>query len=221
VRSAVAILVISVVAVFGSQARAFDVKKAPGSGEAPKSRIGGVEHKPVASEHDHAHEQRLYGQPQPTEPIQWDPYLFFFTLVLFLGLLYFLNQYAWQPILFHLEDRDRRIDEAVRQAEITREEMQRLTLETDKNLAAAHEEVRKTLDQVRAEASKEADDMLARAREEAAAERANALTAVEQAKAGAQDSLREASVALAAQMAGKIANRTIDTASVRKYVQEG
>lgn len=214
-RSAAAILVVSVVAVFGSPARAFDVKKASDSKAQPEAKAA------AHSDGGHGHDQRLYGDPQPTESISWDPYLFFFTLVLFLVLLYVLNQYAWQPILFHLADRDRRIDEAVRQAEITREEMQRLTLETDKNLAAAHEEVRKTLDQVRAEASKEADEMLARAREEAAAQRASALAAVEQAKNAAQDSLREASVALASQMAGKIADRTIDTATVRQYVREG
>ena len=215
VRSAAAMVIFVVVAFFGTSARAFDRAKVSPDAKDAAPKAAAAEH------HDHSHEQRLYGQDQPKDPIQWDPYLFVFTLVLFLTTLYVLNKYAWQPILFHLAERDRRIDEAVRQAEIAREEMQRLSLQTDKDLAAAHEEVRKMLDQVRAEASKDADDMLARAKEEAAAERAKALDAVERAKNDATDSLREASVGLAAQMAGKIANRTIDTASVRQYAPEG
>ena len=219
-RSAAAILIFVVAAFFGTQARAFDRAKLSPDGKAAAPAKAAAGHGAAHSD-DHGHEQRLYGHPQPEGPIQWDPWLFLFTLVLFLVLLYLLNQYAWQPILFHLAERDRRIDEAVRQAEITREEMLRLSLQTDKDLAAAHEEVRNMLDQVRAEASKDADDMLTRAKEEAAAERAQALKAVEQAKNEAQETLREASVGLAAQMAGKIANRTIDTAQVRKYSAEG
>jgi F-type H+-transporting ATPase subunit b len=220
VRSVAAISVFVVAAFFGTQARAFDRAKISPDAKGAAAAKADAGHA-AAHGDDHGHEQRLYGDPQPTGPIQWDPWLFLFTLVLFLMLLYLLNQYAWQPILFHLAERDRRIDEAVRQAEITREEMQRLSLQTDKDLAAAHEEVRKMLDEVRAEASKDADDMLNRAKEEAAAERTQALKSVEQAKNEAQETLRKASVGLAAQMAGKIANRTIDAAQVRKYSAEG
>jgi F-type H+-transporting ATPase subunit b len=220
VRSIAAISVFVVAAFFGTQARAYDRAKVSPDAKGAAVAKADAGHEAAHGE-GHGHAQRLYGHPQPEGPIQWDPWLFLFTLVLFLLLLYLLNQYAWQPILFHLAERDRRIDEAVRQAEISREEMQRLSLQTDKDLAAAHEEVRKMLDQVRAEASKDADDMLARAKEEAAAERTQALAAVERAKSEAQDSLREASVGLAAQMAGKIANRNIDTAQVRKYSAEG
>ena len=200
-----------------ADAAAPDVKKAGGKTELPRSNADAGHGK--ADEH-HGHEQRLRGDKQPEDPIGFDLILFVFTLVLFLLLLYLLNQYAWQPILQHFAERDRRVDEAVRQAQIAREEMQRLSMEADKSLAAAHEEVRKTLDQVRAEASKDAESMLTRAKEEAAKERADTIASIEQAKEEAKASLQDASVKLAAQMAGKIAERPIDASSIRKHLTE-
>jgi F-type H+-transporting ATPase subunit b len=215
VRSAAVVVALVAALTFGSRAVAYDVKKA-GAADA-----SGAAHAPAGAAAHDDHGQRLYGKPQPNESIHWDPYLFLFTLVLFLMMLYVLNRYAWQPILAQLADRDRRVDEAIRQAEIAREEMQRLSLRTDQSLAAAHDEVRKTLDQVRADAARDAEDMLARAKDEAAAERARALAAVEEAKRDAQESLLEASVALAGQMAGKIVDRPLDASAIRKHVTEG
>jgi len=225
VRPTALLTALAALAFFGTPAMGFDRKKGGEPKNFDAADRAAEEYHEARRGPDHGdhggHEQRLYGQPQPQDSIPLDPYLFFFTLVLFLGLLYLLNRYAWQPILFHLSERDKRIDEAVRQAEIAGEEMQRLRVEMDKSLAAAHDEVRKTLDQVRADASKDSDALLTKAKEEAAAERSKALEAVEQAKREAQDSLREASVQLAAQMAGKVADRPLDAAAVRKHVTEG
>jgi F-type H+-transporting ATPase subunit b len=218
VRSTAVVATFLVVALVGARAGAFDVAKMGAAKQPPQPAHAAADH----GDADHGgHDQRLYGHPQPQESIPLDPYLFFFVLVLFLVLMYLLNRYAWQPILAQLADRDRRVDEAIRQAEIAREEMQRLSLETDKSLAAAHEEIRKTLDQVRADASKDADAMLDRAKDEAVAERTRALAAVEEAKRSAQDSLREASIELAGRMAGKIVDRPLDASAVRKHVTEG
>jgi F-type H+-transporting ATPase subunit b len=217
-RSTAVVAAFLALALVGARAVAFDVAKMGATKQPPQPAHAAAAH----GDADHGgHDQRLYGHPQPQESIPLDPYLFFFVLVLFLVLLFLLNQYVWQPILAQLAERDRRIDEAIRQAEIAREEMQRLSLETDKSLAAAHDEVRKTLDQVRAEASKDAEAMLARAKDEATAERTRALASVEQAKQDAEDSLREASVELAARMAGKIVDRPLDASAVRKHVTGG
>jgi F-type H+-transporting ATPase subunit b len=218
VRSAAVVATFLALAFFGTSASAFFA--APPT-KAPA--VGGDAENPTGADHgkDHGHEQRLHGEPQPQESIHWDPYLFLFTLVLFLVMLYLLNRYAWQPILANLAERDRRVDEIVRQAEIANEDLQRLKLDMDKSLAAAHEEVRKTLDQVRADASKDAEELMNRAKEEAAAERAQALAAVEQAKREAQASLRDASIDLATKMAGKFVDRPLDAGTVRRLADGG
>lgn len=221
VRSAAFVAAIFAFALPGAPAAAYDIGKT-----GPAKPLQKAEHAEGAhDEGGHAghgsHVQRLHGEPQPEDSIAWDPYLFFFTLVLFLVMLYLLNQYAWQPILKNMEEREQRVDEIIRQAEIANEDLQRLKLEMDKSLAASHEEIRKTLDQVRADASKEAEEMLTRAKEEAAADRARALAAVETTKKDAQESLREASLELAMKMAGKFVDRPLNPAMVRQHADGG
>jgi len=217
VRPAAFVAAFVALAFFGTSAAAFAAApptKGPASGAEQKTA-------PHGDEGHGGHEQRLHGEPQPEQSIAWDTALFLFTLVLFLVSLYLLNEYAWQPILKNLEMRDQRVDEIVRQAEIANEDLQRLKLDMDKSLAAAHEEVRKTLDQVRADASKEAEVMLTKAKADAAAERVQALAEVEAAKLEAQDSLRETSIEMATKMAGKFVDRPLDAASVRKLADGG
>jgi F-type H+-transporting ATPase subunit b len=163
--------------------------------------------------------QTLRGGPQPQDAIGFDPVLFGFTLVLFLGLLFVLDKIAWQPLLASLEEREKRIAQIANEAENVRAEMQAFMAKSDKELAASHDEVRRMLDKVRAEATQESEAMLARAKEDAAAERTKALADIDAAKREALAEVGERSAALAAKMVGKFANRPVDANAVRRHME--
>lgn len=49
--------------------------------------------------------------------------LIFWTAIIFLLVLWILKKYAWKPILQALDDRERTIDDALKTAERTKQEM--------------------------------------------------------------------------------------------------
>lgn len=92
--------------------------------------------------------------------------LIFWTTIIFLGLLLILKKFAWKPILNMVNKRNQNIEDALKQAEIAREEMKQLTANNEKILAEARvqsEEILKNAREIK-------NEMLTNAKEEAIAE---------------------------------------------------
>jgi F-type H+-transporting ATPase subunit b len=166
---------------------------------------------------DHGHHQTLREGPQPSDPISIDWILMGWTLVIFLALLALTNQWAWQPLLAAIQDREKRIADILTEAENLNTEARLLQAQNDRELAAAHDEVRRLLDQVRAEAGKESEAMLVNAKEQAAAERENAIREIEAAKKEALASLDQTSAGLAAKMVSKFVGRPVEASAIRRH----
>lgn len=66
--------------------------------------------------------------------------LVFWTSIAFLMLVFFLSKFAWKPILQTLRIREESIDEALKAAELAREEMSDLKADNEKLLVKAREE---------------------------------------------------------------------------------
>jgi len=66
--------------------------------------------------------------------------LFFWQLLLFVGLLLLLRKFAWKPILNAVEDREEGIKDALLAAENAKKEMQNLQADNDKLLKEARAE---------------------------------------------------------------------------------
>lgn len=66
--------------------------------------------------------------------------LVIWSTISFLLLLVLLRKFAWTPILTSVKDREQRIDDAVKQAEVARQEMAKLTAENERLLNEAREE---------------------------------------------------------------------------------
>ena len=66
--------------------------------------------------------------------------LIFWTALVFLIVLFLLKKYAWKPILKALDDREKTIDDALRTAERTKEEMANLKSEHEALLQEAKQE---------------------------------------------------------------------------------
>lgn len=101
--------------------------------------------------------------------------LFFWQLVIFLGLFFILAKFAWKPILSGLKEREESIQTALDSAERAKQEMAALQAgnekllkeareERDKILAAARQAATLLQEQIQNEAKKAADKMIADAR---------------------------------------------------------
>lgn len=101
--------------------------------------------------------------------------LVFWMIVVFAIVLFVLKKFAWPSILQALKDREQHIEDALRQADITQEEMKKLKLSNEVLLKEAKEErealmnearkIReKLIDEARVKASSEADRIVESAR---------------------------------------------------------
>jgi F-type H+-transporting ATPase subunit b len=117
--------------------------------------------------------------------------LFFWQLVIFLGLFFVLAKFAWKPILASLKEREESIQTALDSAERAKLEMAALQAGNEKLLKEAREERDKILrdarqaatilqDQIQAEAKKTADRLIADARAMINTEKQAALRDVKQ-----------------------------------------
>jgi F-type H+-transporting ATPase subunit b len=90
--------------------------------------------------------------------------LIFWMAVSFLFVLYLLKKFAWKPILSGIEARNDSIDEALKSAEIARQDMENLKEENEKLLDEARQEREKLLkdalgvaDSIKEQAQQEAE----------------------------------------------------------------
>jgi F-type H+-transporting ATPase subunit b len=144
----------------------------------------------------------------------------FWTIVIFLILLFILAKFAFPPILGYAAAREQRIQDALDQAAKDREEASRVLEEQRQGLLQARDEAQsvvgdaqKAAERVRREmldkARAEQDEIITRAKSEIEAERARAI-----------DSLRREAVELAIAAASKLVERKLDTAEDRRIVTD-
>jgi F-type H+-transporting ATPase subunit b len=89
--------------------------------------------------------------------------LLFWQVVVFLVVLFVLSRYAWKPITAALKDREKSIEDALKQADQARQEMQKLTADNQRLL----DEARIERDKMLKEAQKTANDIIEQAKAKA------------------------------------------------------
>jgi F-type H+-transporting ATPase subunit b len=115
--------------------------------------------------------------------------LIFWQLIGFLALLFILIKFAWKPMLAALEERESGIENALKAAELARNEManlksenekllQEARLERDAVLKKAHEAAVKMIDDAKNEAAKVAAEQIENAKAVIETEKKAALTEV-------------------------------------------
>ena len=105
--------------------------------------------------------------------------LFFWQVVIFVGLILLLKKFAWKPILDAVNDREEGIKNALLSADNARKEMQNLQSDNQRIL----QEARRERDTLLKEAREMKDKMIADAKNEA---QAQGQKMIEQAKAAIQ-----------------------------------
>jgi F-type H+-transporting ATPase subunit b len=142
------------------------------------------------------------------------------TLVVFLLLLGALAKWVWPMILKAVEEREKRIQAQLDQAEKANQDAQRLLADYQQKLARAQGEAQDVLaagrlaaekarEEILARARAEHEELIARARREIVAEREKALA-----------ELRGEAVELSLAAASKVLERNLDTEADRRLVRE-
>ncbi len=151
--------------------------------------------------------------------------LFFWQVILFVGLIILLRIFAWKPILGSINDREQGIKDALASAEAARKEMHNLQADNQRIL----QEARLERDAMMKEAREIKEKMIADARHEAQVQGdkmiAQAKAAIESEKNAAMAELKAQVSGLSLEIAEKLlknelSNREAQTALVEKMLGE-
>jgi F-type H+-transporting ATPase subunit b len=144
----------------------------------------------------------------------------FWTLVIFLLLLFVLARFAFPPILGYAAAREKRIQESLDEAKRTRAEAESLLAQQRQELAAAKQEALQLVAEARQGADKVRDEMLTRARSEQSEILARAVDEIERERDRAIESVRREAVDLAIAAAGKLIGQRLGGEDDRRLVTD-
>ena len=153
-------------------------------------------------------------------PFSINPGLILWTVVVFGLLLALLWKFGWPTILKSVEDRERRIQQQLEEAERARAEAARLLEEHKRTLGNARGEAQAIIAQAQALGEKERQGILERARAEQELLLERARKEIEAEKEKALLALRREAVDLSIAAASKLIEQNLDSAANRKLVVE-
>ena len=153
-------------------------------------------------------------------PFSINPGLIIWTLVVFGILLVLLWRFAFPAILKSVEERERRIEKQLQDAERANAEAQRLLEEHRKQIAAARSEAQEILAKAKTVAQKERETLLAKAREEYDALLNRARKDIDAETEKAIQALRREAVELSIAAASRVIEANLDTEANRRLVTE-
>ena len=148
-----------------------------------------------------------------------DPGLFIWTLITFSIVLFILKWQAWGPLMSALEEREKRINDALSSADKAKEEAEKVSNEYDKMIKKAQAEAQDIVakgkesgnnlrDEIERKANQKAEELLEKSNKQ-----------IESAKAKAIDEIKSLSVDLAIQAASKVIDKNLDDATNRDLAE--
>jgi F-type H+-transporting ATPase subunit b len=144
----------------------------------------------------------------------------FWTVVIFLLLLFILAKFAFPAILGYAAAREQRIQAALDEAQRDREEASRLMEEQRQALARAREEAQGFIGEAQKTAERVRKDILEKARVEQEEMLARSKREIEDERVRAIESLRREAVDLAVAAASKLVEKRLDSTEDRRIVTE-
>ena len=149
-----------------------------------------------------------------------NPGIFLWTIVTFLIVLFILKKKAWAPLMKVLDDREKKIEEALATADKAKEDSQNLSAEIDKIKVDSQTERQ----QILTDAKKDADNLMAK-KESEAQQKYNqmidkAKKEIESEKAKALKDIKSVAVNLSVEAASKIINKNLDSSDNKKIAED-
>jgi len=145
--------------------------------------------------------------------------LMFWTLLIFIILFVVLSKFAFGPITRAVEERERKLEEAIAGAQRDREEAQRILAEHRAQLEGARGEAQKIIADARAAGERVRTELTEQARREQQEMTERARREIENEKARAIMELRREAVDLAIAGASRVVETNLDSQSNRKLVE--
>jgi F-type H+-transporting ATPase subunit b len=144
----------------------------------------------------------------------------FWAIVVFVGLLVILRAKAWGPILEGLKKREETIRSSLEEAKKTREEMEKIKTDFQKELADAHQQIPALMEEGRKKAEALSNEMRAKAAADIQAERERLRHEVEIAKDQAIKEMWEQAAQLATMISAKAIGRALNEDDHRRLLDE-
>ena len=141
--------------------------------------------------------------------VQPDPGLFFWTIAVFLVLLYLLKRFAWGPLLAALDERQAGIRKSLDDADRARRELEQVQQEAEAIIGKARAEADGIISDARADGGQLRDDLRRRAQQEAQAIVENAERQIQQERDRALQQIRQEAVDVSLMIASKLIRRNL------------
>jgi F-type H+-transporting ATPase subunit b len=177
----------------------------------------------AASERAEAEKELAGGGPRTAgkeiiNPLELQPSLAIWTLVVFVGVLVILGRYAWKPLLAALHNREKHLEHVLLEAERARNESEANLAEHRRLMARAGDEVRTILDKARQEAQAAADGIVRQAQGEAEAAKQRAQRDILSARDAALAEIWQKTADMAVAVAGRVLSKELTGAEQRRLL---
>jgi F-type H+-transporting ATPase subunit b len=141
--------------------------------------------------------------------VQPDPGLFIWTILTFLVLLGLLAKFAWKPLLHALESRQEMIRKSLDDADLAKQELEKVQQESAKIVVKARAEADAIVSSSRADAAKLQEELHQKAKVEARAIVEGAERQIQQETNRALSKIRHEAVDLSLTIASKLIQRNL------------
>ena len=152
--------------------------------------------------------------------VQPDPGLFIWTILTFLVLLTLLAKFAWGPLLRALDDRQETIRKSLDDAQLAKQELERLQQESAQIIRQARIDAEAVIVQSRTDAARLKEEMRQKARTEADAIVRNAERHIQLETQRALQQIRHEAVDMSVMIASKILRRNLSKEDNEKLIEE-
>jgi F-type H+-transporting ATPase subunit b len=149
-----------------------------------------------------------------------DPGLFVWTILTFMVLLFALKKLAWAPLLSALDSRQEAIRKSLDDAQLARQELERLQQESAQIIRQARVEADSIIGASRADAERLREEMKQNARAEAAAVIRNAERQIQLESERALQQIRHEAVDLSVMIASKLLQRNVSKEDNARLIED-
>jgi F-type H+-transporting ATPase subunit b len=152
-------------------------------------------------------------------PIEIQPSLAIWTVVVFLGLLLVLGKFAWKPLVQALHLREEHLEHVLHETERTRNESEALLAEHRRRLAATEDQIRALIAEAKQNAQAIADDIIKQAEAAAEAAKQRATKEIGTAKDQALSEIWTKTADLAVAVAGRVLAKSVGGDEHRRLIE--
>ncbi len=168
----------------------------------------------------------MFAGSASNDPADWlngwllpDPGLFLWTLVTFGIVLFILKWKAWGPLMAALDEREKRINDALSSADKAKEEAEKVSNEYDEMIKRAQAEAQQIISKAKDAGNSLKDEIERKATEKAENLIQKSNKQIDAAKAKAIDEIKSVSVDLAIQAASKVIDKNLDDSTNRELAK--